>query len=44
MPDGLIIPSGSITDGTISVSILAINDLIEKVRQLEERIVELENK
>ena len=44
MPEGLLIQSGSITDGTISVSILAINDLIEKVRQLEERIVELENK
>ena len=42
MPDGLIIPSGSITDGTISVSISAINDLIEKVRELEEIILQLE--
>ena len=37
----LQIPNGEITDGTITISIVTLNELIEKVQQLEERIIEL---
>ena len=36
----LQISNGEITDGTITISIVTLNELIEKVQQLEERIIE----
>jgi len=38
----LLIPNGEITDGTITISIATLNELIQKIQQLEERIIELE--
>ena len=42
MIGALLIPNGEITDGTITISIATLNRLIQKVQQLEERILQLE--
>lgn len=42
MIGALLIPNGEITDGTITISIATLNELIQKLQQLEERIIELE--
>ena len=44
MLEALLLPNGEITDGTITISIATLNELIQKVQQLEERIINLENK
>lgn len=44
MIGALQLPNGEITDGTITISIATLNELIQKVQQLEARIIELENK
>ena len=35
MVAALILPNGEITDGTITISIATLNELIQKVQQLE---------
>jgi len=42
MTGALLLPNGEITDGTITISIATLNELIQKLQQLEERIIELE--
>lgn len=42
MIGALLLPTGEITDGTITISIATLNELIQKLQQLEERIIELE--